>query len=235
MKIIGEHIFSPVLTKSGFALSSSKERHPASSIQFYKHEYDHSQYIDFQRDKWWKKSSGRFTINIGVFYPHVHEMMTGRHLEEPPIGMWTMSQRLGILAYGHDTWWTLDNRTNIEQLGHELLDLWQQYGELWLDSVNSLTKLRTYYLKEHSLWGALVIDLVNNDVSSAKEQFRSWLVLWKGETRPSSVEDRLEFALQHSLITPDQKKTLRHTFMQEETRFQQLLDEFLRTTEPMQR
>jgi len=80
--------------------------------------------IHFQGSRWGSKDEGKFTINLVVTSGAIFEFWTGKPLpSNPASALFPIQQRIGGLMPLHlDHWWSVDNSTDIEALGHEVTD-----------------------------------------------------------------------------------------------------------------
>ena len=116
--------------------------------------------INFQRDKWveerimfpwiWKKSYGKFAINIGVLLPCVYQAEC--QTSPPPFVQdyeCTIRQRLGRLAFDRDEWFTVtDDGTG---LAKSLIDLLHRFGFDFLNQFQTYENVLLHYRKHDKL------------------------------------------------------------------------------------
>jgi hypothetical protein len=81
--------------------------------------------INFQKST--RSSSGEviFTVNVGVVSNRILTFLSAIDANKKPGGIWDTQwwERLGrLLPENDDLWWTLDSRTNVDDLGQYLLE-----------------------------------------------------------------------------------------------------------------
>lgn len=101
---------------------------------------DGQQILNVQASTFNASDSGRFTVNLGAYFPSVAELL------DKPLGKsWPteyqchLRQRIGMLMPCRcDWWWELDSSSDCEVLAGELRDAAVQYALPWLDRVSTL-------------------------------------------------------------------------------------------------
>lgn len=75
---------------------------------------------------------GRFTMNLGVYFPSVARL-AGTETESPLAHECTLQSRIGhLMSSRRDHWWGLDAATDIESLAVEVADAYRCFGDEWL-------------------------------------------------------------------------------------------------------
>ena len=101
---------------------------------------------------------GKFTINLGVYFPEAAKLHGEfRVTDTPSESDCIVSERIGkVMPAGHDHWWKLTETTNIRALGDEVAAAWSQYGEPWLVAHTDPAQARAFMLQLGSpFWGAI--------------------------------------------------------------------------------
>ena len=76
--------------------------------------------------------SGRFTMNLGVYFPAVARLV-GTETESPLEYECTLRSRIGRLMPARgDHWWELDAATDVDALAADVADAYRRFGEDWL-------------------------------------------------------------------------------------------------------
>jgi len=85
------------------------------------------QHINFQKSAWRSKNDISFTINIGVFLPSFWVTLdhnAGKPIPEfPSEAQCILRRRIGELMNDLDTWWDVNEKTNLEELTSRQLSL----------------------------------------------------------------------------------------------------------------
>lgn len=126
---------APLLKKNGF---KKKARN------FYRESEDRIEILNVQASQWNEGNEGKFTINIGVYYPEISEI-TGA----PPVkGMpkeydCTVRERIGHLSSDNqDRWWNVDGTVNDLEISENVANLVEQLCLPWLSKMSDLEKVK---------------------------------------------------------------------------------------------
>ena len=86
--------------------------------------------INFQSSMWNSPESARFTINVMLVLPFLHEVWTPHPLPANPASAASLcSFRIGLLMpEKKDHWWEVDPTTNAEAVGIELVEALRGYA-----------------------------------------------------------------------------------------------------------
>jgi hypothetical protein len=95
--------------------------------------------VNVQASQWNTGIEGRFTLNLGVHWPQIHEI-----LERAPLGRFPKeyectpcSIRIGhLMPDGRDHRWQLNPATDPASLAEEVGLSWEHYGHPWLEDVS---------------------------------------------------------------------------------------------------
>lgn len=127
----------PVLVSNGFVRRSPN---------FFRAEDSVHHIVHFQCSQWGSSDSGRFTLNLIVTTPSLFSGFTGKPFpKNPTSASWPISQRLGILVDGRDTWWDVDGKTDPSLIADELIDKYIPQAMEFFGSYQSLQSI------EHAL------------------------------------------------------------------------------------
>jgi len=96
--------------------------------------------LNVQSDKWNTADAGRFTINLGVFFPAVHAAMSPGWQpspEGPKEYECTLHARIGeLLPGGKDKWWEVRQRDDPRRVIQEVNDAVKRFAIPWLDATS---------------------------------------------------------------------------------------------------
>lgn len=123
-------------------LKSRKFRKKARS--FYREHNDRTDVINIQLSLWNRGENGKFTVNLGVYFPEIAFIT-----DAPPLkGILkeyncTVRQRIGFLKpRGCDDWWEIDDLTDLKAISLQLLNDVKIYGLPWLDKMSELDEVK---------------------------------------------------------------------------------------------
>jgi len=112
--------------------------------------------INVQASQWNHGDEGKFTVNVGVYYPSIAEI-TGA----PPIkGMpkeydCTIRERIGSLTDANkDTWWLIDSKTDRSATASDLASKVETLCLPWLDRMSNLEAVKDGVAKRWPLVAA---------------------------------------------------------------------------------
>jgi hypothetical protein len=126
-----KHALVPDLRRSGFKGSGRTfHRRLDYAVQVVNVQASMSNFAD----------TGRFTINLGVFFPEVAAFIDpGRVPERPKEYQCTIRARIGKpMDAATDYWWSVGPNTIDSQLGDEVAKTFFTYGLPWLERYSSL-------------------------------------------------------------------------------------------------
>lgn len=86
--------------------------------------------INFQSSMWNSPESARFTINVMIVLPFLHETWTPNQMPANPASAAPLcSFRIGLLMPERkDHWWEVDPTTNAEAVGAEIVDVLEKHA-----------------------------------------------------------------------------------------------------------
>src|SRR5262249_38322917 len=83
---------------------------------------------------------GRFTMNLGVYYPDVvllSPVAVPNGL--PKEYQCTLRERIGrLMPRSADFWWQIDETCDLQAIGAQLNKAWLEYGQPWLSQCSTL-------------------------------------------------------------------------------------------------
>lgn len=131
---------APLLKKNGF---KKKARN------FYRECPDRIEVINVQASQWNECNEGKFTINVGVYYPEISKI-----LEAPPVSGapkeydCTVRERIGLLTpENKDQWWHIDGTVNDLNLSEDVANQVEKICLPWLSEMSDLENVKSYVVK----------------------------------------------------------------------------------------
>ena len=102
--------------------------------------------ISFQASMWGSAASGQFTINVGVTHPEMYALFMRRPIpRNPSSAHWPITQRIGVLLpERRERWWSVDDTTDVRDLGEEVAGVLETAAIPFLDSLRTRQQLSTY-------------------------------------------------------------------------------------------
>ncbi len=227
LKSLASCSLAPLLFADEYAESPAASRHSLSTAQFHRVGPDHICLLDSQRDKYWTNQTGKFTVNIGVYFPAI-EAIRGKQVIEgiPPGGCWTIATRLNMLATGEDRWWTLTPRTKLGPLQAELQDRWRGFGHPWIERNKIISNARDWQVENHAKWPAVFSTMVLGQRDRALALLHD--ILLAGYNRQKYL---VEESQSLGLISSEQAERLTWALMQDITTLRRIVDETFGTGE----
>jgi hypothetical protein len=123
MKTIAEEKFDKLI--KAYHLTLKPIGFKKKGNNFYLQKSDFGQHINFQKSPWRTKDNISFTINTGVFLPEFWSALdynSGKAIPEfPSETQCILRRRIGELRRENDTWWDINEKTDLEGLTSTLL------------------------------------------------------------------------------------------------------------------
>jgi hypothetical protein len=121
----------PALKELGFKNKSST---------FFRQNGELVEIISPQKSKWNDAGEAKFTINLGVYWPQVQEVLGRPAAGSPPKEHdCTIRQRLGpLFDDGKDFWWSVSPDSDMQQIGLDVLEKIRTHALPWLVRATSL-------------------------------------------------------------------------------------------------
>ncbi len=129
-----KHALIPHLRSSRFKGSGrTLHRHLEDAVQVVNVQASMSNFAD----------TGRFTLNLGVFFPEVAAFIDPERVpQKPKEYQCTISARIGqAMGAPTDFWWSIGPNTIDSELGDEVAKTFITYGFPWLERNSSLASL----------------------------------------------------------------------------------------------
>ena len=123
----------PALKELGFKSKSST---------FFRQNSELVEVASPQKSQWNSAEEAKFTINLGVYWPKVHEMLRRVPASVPPKEYdCTLRQRLGPLFDQHrDYWWTVTPNSDVRAIGEDVVEKVRRYALPWFVKATSLNE-----------------------------------------------------------------------------------------------
>ncbi|MGZ0707310.1 DUF4304 domain-containing protein [Coraliomargarita sp. W4R53] len=172
----------PALKEAGF-----KRRSP--HIFREKSELIHA--IHFQASQWGSQENGSFTVNLCVTVESLYRFWTGKPLpKNPATAGWPIQVRLGdVCPEGHDLWWDIDAKTNLQKIGEDVSTRLTKYALPFFEDFQAVRDIRTAINSKNPPAGfidaqaPLIESMIlsqEGDVSEARKIILAQTEKWKG-------------------------------------------------------
>lgn len=165
-----------------------------------------------QRDKYWTKLEGKFTINLFLYSEEI-EVALGRKAVVDPLvsNSWTLTTRLPYLVSGKDDWWFITEKTDIDTISSQITEMWRTQGAQWFDQHRSVTDfIRAFESKGGSIWPEI---LLYNHIGDRK---KTRFLLFKYLSNASDInEDQVLWITANKYITESRSKEIRLAVIQD--------------------
>ena len=145
--------------------------------------------VNVQGSMYNDNQDARYTVNLGVFFPEIYEMVGfGNVATVPSVPDCSISKRIGHLKPEKtDYWWQLTPASNLQQLATDLSASVEQYGLPWLQRNSSIsdasaelkgqdpfTAAATAVIEGNRTEAADIINKIISKGSAAKSRAISW-------------------------------------------------------------
>jgi len=108
---------------------------------------------------------GRFTVNLGVYFPEAARIDGEFQVTERPSAQdCIVQERIGnLMPDRHDYWWSFDPTSSLEEIAHELTLACMCYGLPWLDAHSTIEgALKFLQIQKIPKWVANFSRLLDN-------------------------------------------------------------------------
>ena len=152
----------PLLKKEGF---KKKAR------DFYREYEDRIEVINVQASKWNDGAEGKFTVNVGVYYPEIAEITDAIPVKGMPKEYdCTITERIGLLTpEKKDEWWKIDSSTNDSEVSERVAKQVEVLCIPWLARMSTLNEVKVAVAKSNRAFVAAGIALFQGSPEEAKE------------------------------------------------------------------
>jgi hypothetical protein len=137
------------------------------------------QVVNVQASAWGTRTSQKFTVNLGVFFPKAQAVLEGYspvRLSQagPTESQCHVRQRLGMLMPEHDdVWWSIEAGRDSSRVSKAVGEAMTAFGVPWLEAMSNFDVAR----REVESWPvqALGFDVAAGDIQRARQRFRELL------------------------------------------------------------
>lgn len=158
---IVKHGVAPALTAAGF------ERQARA---FHRRRGEGIDVVTVQPSKWNARGEGKFTVNLGIYFPAVERLLSPEPvIEAPGDGNCHARRRLGqLMPTENDHWWSIDKRTDLRALSAEVEAGLTAFGLPWFESVPDVRAAVSLLEAEESYYIAAAAWLACGDRAAAR-------------------------------------------------------------------
>jgi hypothetical protein len=145
--------------------------------------------------------AGRFTINLGLYFPVLAPLVDwGRTSERPTEPDCQVRMRIGLLLPVRlDHWWIVTPHTDVTALAAEVRDAWDCYGAPWYAAHDNLEAARPLIAAQYA-YGSAAVSLALGERADAERLAREAL---SRATRRGRVDLIRAWARQQGLQVAD--------------------------------
>ncbi len=186
------------IVKEGLSSLLKRNGFKKSARNFYRTHDNRIDVINVQASQSNYGDEGKFTVNVGVYYPSIAEI-TGA----PPIkGMpkeyhCTIRERIGLLMdENKDMWWSIDSATDRSMTASDLASKVDALCLPWLDKMSDLDAVKNWVSKRQPFVAA-GIALFQEKRSEAKMFLEQSL-----EQQPMAKSRTTAWGKKHGLLSP---------------------------------
>ena len=131
---------APLLKKNGF---KKKARN------FYREYSDRVEVINVQASQWNEGNEGKFTINVGVYYPEISKIIEAPPVTgEPKEYDCTVRERIGLLTpENKDQWWQIDGSVNDLEISENVANQVEKICLPWFSKMSDLENVKNHVVK----------------------------------------------------------------------------------------
>lgn len=149
--------------------------------------------VNVQGSKWNAGRTGEFTVNVGVYYPHVAELYDPYRPDGLPQEYHcTIRRRIGLLMGGNtDKWWNLGRLTREGGVSADVAHAVRDYALPWLERMSDLENVKP----EVPRFVAAVIAYHQGQNDEARR-----LIVESYDEAPAVAEQTKAWAMDHGLV-----------------------------------
>jgi hypothetical protein len=127
--------------------------------------------VNAQGSAWNTGAEGRFTLNLGLYFPALAPLVGwGRVAERPTEPECQVRMRIGyLLPEGLDHWWIVTPDADVSALAIEVRTAWEHFGAPWLEAHDNLEAARPLVAKQYA-YGAAAVSLALGDRADAERR-----------------------------------------------------------------
>lgn len=186
------------IIKTGIAPLLKGHGFKKKARNFYRSFDDRIDVINVQASQSNLGAKGKSTINLGVYYPAVAEIIEAIPVKGMPKEYnCTVRERIGgVLDDRQDIWWSVDETTNLKEVAIELATKVEVFCLPWLEEVSTVDKVKSKYSKV-SPFTAAGISLMQGNKVDAKNFLEASI-----KKKPRAKSRSIGWAKRHGLIYP---------------------------------
>jgi hypothetical protein len=169
----------PALKAAGYRKSARTWRRAAhSSVRV----------VNAQGSAWNSTDSGRFTLNLGLYFPTLAPLVAwGRTSERPTEPDCQVRMRIGhLLPAGLDQWWEVTPDTDLAALATEVRGAWDGYAAPWFELYDDLEAARPLVARVYA-YGAAAVSLALGERADAQRRIDEVLPTCTQHGRADSI------------------------------------------------
>jgi len=135
------------------------------------------QVVNVQVSAWGSRTSQKFTVNLGVFFPRAQEALAGYSpirlgRAGPTEYQCHLRRRLGqLMPQQRDVWWSIEAGEESSTVSREVGEAITTFGLPWLDTMSKFDAARRE-VENYSQVTALGFDLASGDILRARQRLR---------------------------------------------------------------
>ncbi len=145
-------------------------------------------------------SRGEFTINLGVYFPEAARLAAGEAAEYPSQPECHLRMRIGhLMSGGHDHWWTINARTNLDRLAAEVGRVWAGCAPGWFADHEEPRRAAEALLANRNIHTAVPLYLSLGDRAAAGAALEAGLAAARQEANDHWQQGLRELGLRYGL------------------------------------
>ncbi len=192
-KIIDEIIkaeLAPLLKQSGFKMRARN---------FYREHSDRTDLINIQASQWNEGFEGKFTVNVGVYFPEISKLIDAPQVKGLPKEYdCTVRQRIGLITEGsRDTWWEVNPEIDRDAVAIDLASRVKAVCLPWLEQMADLDNVKISVVKDNRAIVAAGISLHQGNAAEAKDYLKKSF-----KQQPLAKPRTSAWGKKHGLIQP---------------------------------
>lgn len=181
---------APLLKQCGF---KKKARN------FYREHSDRTDVINIQASQWNEGLKGKFTVNVGVYFPAISELTEASPVKSLPKEYnCTIRERIGLITEeNRDTWWEVNPETDQKIVANDLALKVNSVCLPWLESMADLDNVKSGVVKNNRAIVAAGISLHQGNIAEAREYLEQSF-----KQQPLAKSRASAWGKKHGLVQP---------------------------------
>lgn len=132
---------------------------------------DAIQVVNVQASQWNAGPEGRFTINLGLYFPSIAKLLGERAVEKPKEYECHLRQRIGTVVSKRDHWWTIDPNADANDLAVDTAEKLEKHGLPWLEARRTLADASRALDGAQAVWTPLALAVAAGDAKTARARY----------------------------------------------------------------